>query len=172
MGRLPDSWAGRKITMRIPYDMPGEQNVTSNQSGIQFPDATFLHNVDKPFEVHRAKPVVTALDATNIPVVDNANLPSLEALLGFIRVRVNDLGKNELMTKAPALLSLLVKGSAESTWEFAEPYTITRSESFQVIVDCLDLTNLIAASATVAKLKLAWNFQGFLLVVAPPSESR
>lgn len=170
MGRLPDSWAGRKITMRIPYEMAGELSLASNQVGVQFPDATFLHNVDKPFEIHRAKPVVTALDVNGIPVV--ASLPTPDQMLQFMRVRVNDLGKNELMTKAPTVCSLIVKGSSESTWEYAEPYTITRSESFQVIADCLDLTNLVAASATVAKLKLAWAFQGFLLVVAPPSESR
>lgn len=169
MGRLPDSWAGRKITMRIPYEMPGELTLTSNQSGVQFPDATFLHNVDKPFEVHRAKPIISVLDANNAPLLATQGQDLLQQ---FVRIRLNDLGKNELMTKSATLAALIPKGSAEATWEWAEPYTIVRSESFQVIADCLDLTNLIAGVAGAAKLRLGWMFQGFLLVVAPPSESR
>lgn len=165
MGRLPDSWAGRKITMRIPYEMPGELLLTSAQSGAQFPDATFLHNVDKPFEVHRLKPFVTALDNQG-----NIISPQIaqETLQSALRVRIADVGKNEIMTKSPTLLPLLTKGSAEQTWEWAEPYTIVRSESFQVTADALAYTNL----ANVVYLRLALTFQGFLLVIAPPSESR
>jgi hypothetical protein len=149
--------------------MSGEQKLTTNQSGVQFPDATFLHNVDKPFEVHRAKPSISVLDAQDRPLT--TALPQ-DNLQQFARVRLNDLGKNELMLKAPTLVSQIVKGSSEATWEWAEPYTIVRSESFQVVADCLDLTNLIAAIAGAAKIQLNWMFQGFLIVVAPPSESR
>ena len=165
MGRLPDQWAGRKITMRIPYVMPGEILLTSGQPGVQFPDATFTQNVDKPFEVHRVKPWVVALD-TNGDVLSPQ--PSQESLQSLIRVRINDLGKSELMTKNPELLVLLPKGTAESTWEWAEPYTIVRSEQFQVIADALSYTNFVG----VATLRLAWKWEGFLIVVAPPSESR
>lgn len=165
MGRLPDYWAGRKITMRVPYEMAGEIILASLQSGLQFPDATFLHNVDKPFEVHRCKPIVTGLDAGGL--VDDVQ-PLQDVLQQLIRVRISDLGKNELMTKSPTLISLLVKGTAEATWEWAEPYTIERSENFQVVADAVSLANF----ATITQLRLGWSFQGFLLVVAPPSESR
>lgn len=165
MGRLPDHWAGRKITMRIPYEMSGEILLNDSQPGVQFPDATFLHNVDKPFEAHRCKPFVTAID-------ENGNIlatqPPQETLQSFIRIRIQDLGKNELITKNPTLLNLLLKGTAEQTWEWAEPYTITRAENFQVTADALSFTNLVG----VEQLRLAWTFQGFLLVIAPPSESR
>ena len=167
MGRLPDSWAGRKITMRIPYEMAGELSLTTLQAGVQFPDATFLHNVDKPFEVHRVKPFITALDAGSLPV---ASQPAQQTLLALVRARVADLGKNELMTKAPTLLALLTKGDAEQTWEWAEPYTIVRSESFQVVLDALSLANF--AGAGITRLSVGIAFQGFLLVVAPASESR
>lgn len=165
MGRLPDHWAGRKITMRVPYEMPGEISLTTGQTGQQYPDATFLHNVDKPFEIHRCKPFVTALDNQG-----NILSPQIaqETLQSALRVRVADLGKNELLTKSPTLLPLLTKGSAEQTWEWAEPYTIVRSESLQVVVDALAFTNF----ANVVTLRLAWMFQGFLLIIAPPSESR
>lgn len=165
MGRLPDQWAGRKITMRVPYEMAGEISLTSLQTGIQFPDATFMHNVDKPFEVHRCKPLITALDAGGIPIAAQPDQTILQMLM---RVRISDLGKNELITKSPTLVGLLAKGSAEATWEWAEPYTIVRSESFQVVVDALSLANFGA----ITSLRLAWMFQGFLLVIAPPSESR
>lgn len=167
MGRLPDSWAGRKITMRVPYEMAGEVILASLQPGLQFPDATFSHNVDKPLEVHRCKPIVTGLDANGL--VTNTQ-PLQEVLQQLIRVRISDLGKNELMSKSPTLLALLVKGAAEATWEWAEPYTIVRSESFQVVADALSLANFAAAGIT--QLRLSWIFEGFLLVVAPPSESR
>lgn len=166
MGRLPEYWAGRKITMRVPYEMAGEKIVTSLQSGQQFADATFLHNVDKPFEVHRCKPWVTALDASGVPIQAQ---PSQDILQSLMRVRITDLGKNEVMTKAPTLIALLVKGSAERTWEWAEPYTIVRSEQFQVVVDVLSLANF---TETFVQLSLGWIFQGFLLVIAPPSDSR
>lgn len=165
MGRLPDHWAGRKITMRIPYLMSGEVTLTSLQTGLQYPDATFLHNVDKPFEIHRAKPIVQSLDTNGLPILAQ---PTQEVLLSLIRARVSDLGKNELLTKSPTLLSLLVKGSAEQTWEFAEPYTIVRSENMQVVLDALSFANL---SPTI-QVRVGWAFQGFLLVIAPPSESR
>ena len=165
MGRLPEYWAGRKITMRIPYEMPGEITLTTLQTGVQFPDATFLHNVDKPFEIHRCKPVIQQLDVSGLPI--NTQLAQ-ENLLSLVRVRVSDLGKNELLTKAPTLCSLLVKGSAEQTWEWAEPYTIVRSENMQIVADALSLANI----TNTTSLRLAWAFQGFLLVVAPPSESR
>jgi hypothetical protein len=165
MGRLPDSWAGRKITMRIPYEMAGEVPMTTAQVGQQFPDATFLHNVDKPFEIHRCKPFCIALD-TNGDVLDNQ--PDQVVLQSLLRVRISDLGKNELMTKAPTALPLLTKGTAEQTWEWAEPYTIVRAESFQIVVDALAFTNF----SDLVTLRLAWMFQGFLIVVAPPSESR
>ncbi len=168
MGRPPEMWAGRKITMRIPYEMPGELILTTLQTGIQFPDATFLHNVDKPFEIHRVKPVVQSLDNAGLPV-SGANQLTQEVALNMIRARISDLGKNELMTKAPTLLSLLVKGTAEQTWEWAEPYTIVRAENMQVVADALSFANLAGG---VTQLRFGLAFVGFLLVVAPPSESR
>jgi len=167
MGRLPDYWAGRKITFRIPYAMPGELILTSGQVGQQYPDATYTHNVDKPFEIHRIKPVIQALDNLGNPIP--LGIDQVE-LLSFVRARITDLGKQEVITKAPTMLSTLVKGSAETTWEWAEPYTIVRAESFQIVLDALSFANL--AEENVDSLRVAITLQGFLLVVAAPSESR
>jgi hypothetical protein len=165
MGRLPDSWAGRKIMMRIPYEMPGEMPLTSAQTGQQFPDATFMHNVDKPFEIHRLKPFVIALDQNGDVLATQPDQTTLQALL---RVQIADLGKNEKMTKSPISVALIPKGTSEQTWEWAEPYTIVRSESFQVVADALSFANF----AGLVTLRLCWKYEGFLIVVAPPSESR
>lgn len=165
MGRLPEMWAGRKITMRVPYEMAAELQITSQQTGQQFPADVFLHNIDKPFEIHRVKPFVVALDANRVPLNPQPDQATMQSLL---RVAINDFGKNEKMTKNATLLGLLVKGTAESTWEWAEPYTIERAEGFQVTVDALSFANF----ATVGALALGWIFEGFLLVIAPPSQSR
>ena len=165
MGRLPEYWAGRKITMRIPYEMPGEVSMTSAQPGQQFPDATFLHNVDKPFEIHRCKPFCVALDTNGNVMQPQFSQSDLQSL---IRARIFDQGINEQLTKAPTLLPLLIKGTSEATWEWAEPRTVVRSENFQITLDALAFNNF----TDMITLRVCWIFEGFLLVVAPPSESR
>jgi hypothetical protein len=163
--------------MRIPYIMAGELIMTSGASGTQYPDAVFTNNVDMPFEAHRMKPNVTALDAANVAV---PNQPSQDLLQNLVRARVNDFGKNVIMAKNPTLLSLFTKGSSERTWEWAEPYYIVRSEGFQVVLDTLtfppiwDGAQIVTAAPTtpIISLRVEWMFQGFLCVVAAPSNTR
>jgi len=176
MGRLPTEWAGRVITMRIPYEMAGELIMGTSQSGTQYPDAVFMNNVDMPFECHRVIPRITALDAANNVL---PNQPSQDLLQSLIRCRVNDFGKNVIMTKNPTLMNLLTKGSSERTWEWAEPYYLTRSEGFQVVLDSLAFFTWDGAQLPdtppllpLVSLRVEWAFQGFLVVVAPPSNSR
>jgi hypothetical protein len=170
MGRLPATWADRVITMRVPYNMPGEIILASGQTGKQFPLATFSNNVDKPFETHRYKPFVTALDASGNAVDPQ---PDQDLLQGLVRVRIFDEGKNQDLTKNPSLMHLLTKGSSERTWEFADPYYMVRSENYQVTCDVLVFP---AAWATltipITQIRVESDFQGFLLVVAPPSNTR
>lgn len=165
MGRLADYWAGRKITQRSPFLMPGDLILTSSQPGVQFPEATFMNNVDKPFEIHRAIPRVTALDVNNVPLFPQ---PDQELLGALIRAQVTDLGKNQKLTKNPSLFTILTKGSSERTWEFADPYYLIRSESIQVVCDALTFP----AIPDLASLRVEWSFQGFLIVVAPASDVR
>jgi len=177
MGRLPSQWAGRDITMRIPYEMAGELILSASNSGVQYPDAVFTNNVDMPFEAHRVIPRVTALNATSIVV---PNQPSQDLLQSLIRCRINDFGKNVIMTKNPTIMNLLTKGSSERTWEFAEPYYLVRSEGFQVVLDTLafpaiwDGAQIVTSPATnpITNLRVEFGFQGFLCVVAPPSNTR
>lgn len=177
MGRLPSEWAGRPITMRIPYEMAGEIVLTTGQSGQQFPDALFMDNVDMPFECHRVVPRVIAQDNAGIAV---PNQPNQDLLQSLIRARVNDNGKSVIMTKASTMLNTLTKGSSERTWEWADPYYLVRSESFQVVLDALtfppiwDGAQIPANPATtpIISLRVSWGFQGFLCVVAAPSNTR
>lgn len=173
MGRLPSQFAGRDITMRVPYVMPGELILTANQSGVQFQDAAFQNNVDMPFEAHRVKPYVTGLDANNNVLAVQMDQDNLQAL---VRLQINDLGKNVKMTKNPTVMHLLTKGSSERTWEWAEPYYMLRSESFQVVADSLALPawngSQDASSQAMVSLRIEVQFQGFLIVVAPPSNTR
>lgn len=165
MGRLPDMWAQRRITMRIPYEMDGELTLTSGQAGVQFPEATFMNNVDKPFEIHRVIPRVTAVDTNGVPLPTQ---PSQELLSELVRVLMTDIGKNSPMTKSPTLIALLTKGSSERTWEWADPYYLIRSESIQIVCDALTFPTI----DNLAALRVEFAFQGYLVVVAPPSESR
>jgi hypothetical protein len=163
--------------MRIPYEMAGELILAGSTSGTQYPDAVFTNNVDMPFEAHRAIPRVTALDDANIAV---PNQPNQDLLQSLIRARVNDFGKNVIMTKNPTLLNLLTKGNEERTWEWAEPYYLVRSEGFQVVLDALtfppiwDGAQIVTAPPTtpIISLRVEFAFQGFLCVVAPASNTR
>lgn len=176
MGRLPSEWAGRPITMRVPYEMSGELILTASKSGQQINDALFTNNVDMPFECHRMKPSVTALDGSGNVL---ATQPTQTLMQSLVRLRLNDFGKNVIMLKNPTLLTLLTKGTSEQTWEWAEPYYLVRSEGFQVQVDTLaypifDGNQIPVTPATVplVSLRIEIAFQGFLCVVAPPSNTR
>jgi len=176
MGRLPAQWGNREITMRVPYTMAGELVLAGSKSGQQFVDALFTNNVDMPFECHRMIPRVTGLDDANNVL---ANQPSQEMLQSLARLRINDFGKNVIMLKSPTLINNLTKGSSERTWEWAEPYYLVRSEGFQVVVDTLALPTWDGAqipaeepATPLVSLRIEIAFQGFLCVVAPPSNTR
>ena len=164
MGRLPAKFAGETITFRVPYSMPGELVVTSQQQGVQFPEATFLHNVDKPFEIHRVHLDTTGEDDSSPPLILNPPLADTNKL---VRVNIRDTSKNETLTKAAHLLNTLVLANT-GTWEWDDPYTLVRSEGFQVSVDAQAFTNYQALTS----LRVEVTFQGFLIVIGPPTGTR
>ena len=166
MGRLPSYFAGREITARTPYNMEGELTLAPSLSGRTYPDSTFLNAVNRPFEVHRLIPRVVALDAESLPI---STQPSqLDLLMNLVKANIENLTANDKMTKSAQLISTLVKGTSEQTWEWAEPYYLPNGHQFTVALDTLALP----AGVSYTQLKIAFNFQGFLLQVAPPSESR
>lgn len=169
MGRLPTHFANRQIMFRVPYAMPAELSLTTGQVGIQFPDASFLHNVDKPFEVHRMVGRVTGFDGSGV-MLDPPPL-SLERR---IRLSIADTAKNEKVTKAAQEFATIFNKETGS-WEWADPYYLTRSEGFQVTADAQAFTSTgwgITIVPTITTIRVEVAFQGFLVVVGAPTDQR
>ena len=164
MGRLPAKFADKVITFRVPYSQPGELTVTASQQGIQFPESTFLHNIDKPFEIHRMLVRTTAFDGSTPPAIVNPQ-PIGNILDKVIRLRIVDTSKNENLTKAAHLIATLLTDNRR-TWEWEDPYTLVRSEGLQIAVDAQ-----VFFAGTV-NVRVEISFQGYLVVIAPPTETR
>lgn len=166
MGRnsiIPHSFADQVITFRIPYSMPGELVVEPNASGVFFPEATFLTNVDKPFEIDRMYVRLTALD-------ENKDVLDVQpGTLGRrVRLSIGDTSKNEKLTKSAHIVDTLIssEAGAAGSWEWYVPYTMVRSEGFQIGIDTLAMP----AGTDFVRVEIA--FQGSLIVIQPASETR
>lgn len=150
MGRVPDTFAGRKITYRTPHTLATLVTIASGTKGVT---ATLTHNSDKPFEIHRFTPrVFTAGSA-----------PATRALY-TIGMDLLDISRNQPLTMGSPLIATLLKGTVEATWEWGEPYYLERTEGFQATL------NSYAAPGTVVSLELA--LQGELLILGAASDRR
>ena len=163
MGIFPTTHADQIIKYRIPYSMPAEMIVDATQTNVDFPAASFLHNTELPFEIHKVKLVATQDQAAAgqpfIPIADPA--PGIDQ---FWRVTVRDTSKiNAVMTKNAQLVASL-KSNLTDYWEWDYPYTIVNAEGFTVSV-----SNLLT---TPARLRVAISFIGYSLVLRPPSQTR
>lgn len=174
MGRLPAVFAGRPIRYREPYSMSAELNLTASQSGISFAEASFLHNVDKPFEIHKARIELTPFDADGNLILQG---PQFLDLTRRVRLGIMDVGKNQQLTKVKQMVSTLVNRDS-GAWEWADPYYLVKTEGFDVTADSLAFGYTILADddfttlATLTTLRVELAFQGFLVVVAPPGDER
>lgn len=163
MGIFPTTFSDQTIKYRIPYSAPAEMIVDATLTNVEFPAASFLHNTELPFEVHKVKLIAAQdLNATGqpfIPIADPA--PGIDQ---FWRVRIRDTSKiNAAMTKNAQLVSAL-KSNLTGYWEWDYPYTIVNAEGFTVSVD-----NLLTSPA---RLRVAISFIGYSLVLRPPSQTR
>lgn len=165
MGRLPATWANRPIMDRHPYEMYGELAISTNQISTQFPEAVFQNNVDKPFEVHRFIPRFLALSSQNVPLTTQ---PDQDLLASLVKVSIKYTALEQSLTKAPTRPVALTKGTAERTWEWADPEYLVRSTGFQVDVQGL----AFPAIQDLSSILCMFTFEGFLCVVAPPTENR
>lgn len=180
---IPEFFAGQPIKYRFPYTMPGELVVPANASGVQFPANAFLHNVDKPFEMWRMTARVTGMigATADVAAVIDTQPFTLEQR---VRLSVLDVSKNERITKNPQLISSMQKLN-ERTWEWdPRPYTIIRQEGMQVTcqsdaypsVCAPDLgatqptCDLVPTPITFVRVEVV--FQGWLLILEPPSADR
>ncbi len=115
-------------------------------------------------------PRVTALSESGIVISPQ---PDQEEMQSLVRMRVENTGRNELLQKASQLMKLYTKGSSERTWEWADPYYMIRGEGLMISVDTQAFPAAYAGlTVPVTKLRIEINFQGFLIVIAPPSENR
>ena len=158
--KVPTHFAGQRIKFRIPYSMPGELIVENGGAGIEFPEASFLHNIELPFEIWNMQLSASQLDDDGVPIAEPP--PGIDK---FWRVRVQDVSKNQLITKHAQLVATLTDNDT-GTWFWRIPYTLVRAEGFLVAVD-----NLLAP-APGNRLRAEITFRGFNLVLEPPSETR
>lgn len=148
--------------------MYGELALTTGQTGRQFADGVFNNGTDKPFEVHRMIPRVYARDSGNLLL--NAQ-PDMELLLGLIRANITITNLEQKLTKAPTALGALVKGSAERSWEFADPFYLIKSNNMTVEADALTFpANTAISNLNNLLVTIAW--EGFFVIVAPPGSHR
>lgn len=180
MGRLPTHFAGQLIRQRYPYTVTGSLLVAVNTSNQQFPEATYLINSELPFEIHSVLPRVTPFDNATPPLaISMAQLmlfPELpDLLLKTVRLRIEDSTKSNIKwNRNSQIIDGMVKQNTK-VWDLDEPVTLVKQEQLYVFVD-----NLLPAGGfafpnqgpTVANLQVEVTFEGFQLILSPPSETR
>jgi hypothetical protein len=179
-GLVPSTFADQWIKFRIPYTMPGEMVIDANSSGNFFPEDVFNNASDKPFEVWRMVVRLTAVTDDDPRFIYD---PQPTTLGKHVRIQVHDTSFETRMNKAMQLVDGLQKDD-ELTWEWEVPYTIVRSQAFSVQADatalpryCLEVINLADVNCTTAvvavpAVRVEVTFQGYFLILQPPSETR
>lgn len=161
MGRLAAKYADLDITARFPYVMPGELTQAASIANIPFVNENFLNVQDKVFECHRLIPRVWALDSNGVLLPEQ---PDQLLLQGLVITSIVLQGFNQQVTKSPTRLATLLKGSAENTWEFADPFYLPNGRGVQVFIT----TTAFPDIEDLSSLLVAFTFEGFLLQTAPP----
>jgi hypothetical protein len=165
MGRLASRYADLDIQARFPYTMDSELVQAASVNGIPFPGEDFLNVQDKVFEVHRMIPRVYGLGNTGLLVSPQ---PDMELLMGLVLIAMTLQGFNQQVNKSPTRLGTLVKGSAERTWEFADPLYLPNGRGLQVFVNTTAFPVAAPFDAAVTQLLVAITFEGFLIQTSPP----
>jgi hypothetical protein len=159
MGRLPSEFNGRKILGRIPYTMPGELQIASNTLNNQYPELTFQHNIAMAYEIHRVSITISALDAAGLMYI--AAVPPSFFLDQLTRIRIEDVMRNQVLTKNPQLVATLLRADTR-TWEWADPYIVEASQGFRVSMDNLATPGIVGGAYISSRA--AVSFQGNLLI--------
>jgi hypothetical protein len=104
--------------------------------------------------------------------------PQPTTLARRVRLRILDFSKNENLTKSATLVNQLLQQNTQA-WDLEEPYTIVRSEGFQVQIDTLEFPSVVILDANIEPERVAVqlvrvevSFQGYLDIIGPPSEVR
>jgi hypothetical protein len=164
MGRLPTTYAGKPIYNRDPYVLYGELAVTSAQISTEYPQATFSCQTTKPLEMHRLKPWLVALDAEDVPL---ATQPDQDLLASLIRISVKKFDQEQSMTRVPVRISALVKGTAERTWEWADPSYLECSTGFTVSITPVTFPVI----QDLASILVCVSIQGYMIQLKAPDNT-
>ena len=163
MGRLASRYADLDIQARFPYAMYSALLQAPSVVGVPFFSEDFLNAQDKTIEVHRMIPRVYALDVNSLPL---GTQPDQELLAGLCLIAFNLQGFNQQVNKNATLLGTLTKGSAERTWEFADPLYLPNGRGLQVFLTTAAFPATFAGLG-ITQLRVAITFEGFLISVAP-----
>ena len=153
MGRLPDSFAGRPITSRVPYIMGASATLTSAQGQHTFLSSLFTHNANRAFEIHRV-------------LFRGRSAAYGDLALTLANVQIFDFTRNQNLLKVPTPPANLIVGSAIKAWEWAQPYYLERAEGFAVTLDAQPFP------AEIASIVIQVAFQGFLVIDSPVTDRR
>jgi len=165
MGRLPATYAGMPIMFRCPAVMHTSLIAGASTHGLSFQTGPVTHASDKPFEVHRMIPRVSGLDVSSVFV---GTQPDEDIMSALISITIRDFGKNRALTKGLTLLANFVRGSAERTWEWADPYYMKQGDGFEI----RGQTQPFPVGFAPVLLKVDIAFEGFEIVLAPPTDRR
>lgn len=165
MGRLTTVYADRPVLDRSPWVLYGELAIGSASQPIEYPPATFSCQTDKPVEIHRMIPRLTALDESGVALPTQ---PSQDLLASLVKISFTMFNLEQKITRVPTPIINLTKGEAERTWEFAEPALCERSTGITVSIE----TRTFPLIADLSTILVGISFEGFLLVIAPPTNNR
>jgi hypothetical protein len=174
---FPTHYAGKLITYRTPYRMPGEVFLVNGTNGIAFPPGQFSYQSDKPFECWGVRFDIVPFEQGQAGVSTNqiavlATEPRVQAALRkFLRTRIEATSPNENMLKARHTIEDLVHENTQA-WEWRDPMTVERGSGWLV-----DLDSTLPATFTINdvifdRVRVDVSFFGFLLVVERASETR
>lgn len=151
MARQPDAFAGRPITGRSPYTIPGFMPAQETTQGY----VTITHNADRDFEIHRIlfRPVGTA------PVEGS------DPLWRWF-VQITDVNHSQELLPAPTMIAALIKSADDASWELAEPFYMVRSAAMTIVVTPAPY----ASPASFPAMEVS--FQGSLVYTAPATDWR
>jgi len=179
MGRLPMTFGKEQIRFRIPYELTAEVDIAPSTSGQVMQPESLTHAIDKPFEIHRMIIRLVAKGVTDIGQPEIVLEQQPQTLKERIRMQIADYAKNENLLKGPGRVSTLLSALTES-WEFEEPYTLVRAEGFQIQLSSDAYPSVCVPGARcdtfalveVSNVRVEVGFQGYLIVVSPPTSER
>lgn len=171
---LPTYYAGKYISDRLPHAYFGSIDVLNETQGIPFDAAVFNENASLPFEMHRMKVRVVALEGDPLVEVNPLLMnPVTQTLLDYIRIMVKDTDLDYQLLKVKTPPSMIQRDDT-GFWEWYFPHTIVRSTGMEVEVDNTLADFIIGVSSTdvditVLSLRVRVSFAGYKLVLGPPS---